>query len=305
MAAKMIDSGVSFPECVLFMGNPGVGKSTLLNGLFGDAVFPSGYATNGYRVTHQGTSRKLAGVHYWDTPGLDSMEEREQAAAEIAEALRQNGEYRIIFVVTVESGRVRPGDVATIRLVLDTIDQIVPYGIVINKVSPALARLADENEDDLKALFTSLMPDDKRVTPFVFLFPYDLDLADADNCVPAIPDLFWKFLRYLPSVLITSEGVNDLAIETFEELRDLYAYRVKLLARHAEAMQVAVETGAAAAVRENTRWGWSSRILSVLPFSSFFTSSPVPTPAPPAIPAGEDNNTSCADTGGCTYSTKA
>jgi len=43
---------------------------------------------------------------------------RQESARQITEALRQNGKYKLFFVVTQDTGRVRAEDVATINLVL-------------------------------------------------------------------------------------------------------------------------------------------------------------------------------------------
>lgn len=94
----------------IFVGNPGTGKSTLLNGLANEVIFESGisYVSGLTQVLqiHSIGEGKFIG----DTPGLSDATMRKQAATEIEKALKQNGKYRLVFVVKLDSGRVRPDD---------------------------------------------------------------------------------------------------------------------------------------------------------------------------------------------------
>lgn len=73
----------SEPFRVVFIGNPGTGKSTLMNGLIGEAKFDSGISLglflpsydslkflDGIGVTRQITLFTHNGITYCDTPGL-------------------------------------------------------------------------------------------------------------------------------------------------------------------------------------------------------------------------------------------
>lgn len=151
------------------MGNPGTGKSTLLNSLIGRVVFRSGVSIATGLTSHV-QWHEHEGVMYGDTPGLADVTHRTQAAREISKvainkpklaqlrspnldlnldldwvcvcvcvcvkALRAGGKFKILFVCTLESGRIQAADLTTIKLVLDAIgDNTVPFGIVVNKVS--------------------------------------------------------------------------------------------------------------------------------------------------------------------------
>ena len=94
----------SAEEYVLFVGNPGGGKSTLLNSLLGKLHFKSGVSF-GQGLTTLFDSSVQDGVTFCDTPGLLDTALRQQAAEEITKALKQDGVYRIFFVVTLEAGR--------------------------------------------------------------------------------------------------------------------------------------------------------------------------------------------------------
>ncbi|KAJ3110747.1 hypothetical protein HK100_002920 [Physocladia obscura] len=83
-------------KVILLVGNPGTGKSAILNGLTGAAYFKAGNSF-GKGCTHVCQSVLVNGITYMDTPGLDDVEIREQAAEEIRKALDNSGEYRIFF----------------------------------------------------------------------------------------------------------------------------------------------------------------------------------------------------------------
>ena len=82
---------------VLFVGNPGVGKSTMLNcimnlrcleNLSNENKFKSGLSY-GSGMTFQLDIKKLDDVTYMDTPGLEDTKKRKEAAQAITEALKK------------------------------------------------------------------------------------------------------------------------------------------------------------------------------------------------------------------------
>ena len=79
--------------------------------------------------------KKYNGVTQLDTSGLADINLRQQAAKAITEALKQDGTYQIFFVTTLEAGRIRPEDMITIKLVLESASDIEYYSIIINKLS--------------------------------------------------------------------------------------------------------------------------------------------------------------------------
>lgn len=126
-------------EIIMFLGNPGVGKSTLYNSIFLQAIFKSGNSFGTALTTHQQEyiyDNKL----YIDTPGVDDIDEnrRAQAGIEIGQALKHNMKYKIIFVAGLESGRIRVADLVTINLICDAIKIDFEYGIIFNKVSETI-----------------------------------------------------------------------------------------------------------------------------------------------------------------------
>ena len=124
---------------ILVVGNPGAGKSTLLNTILQNVYFKSG-SSIGSGLTFQLDCKEVNGVTYMDTPGLIDISKRKAAAEAITKALRQEGHYRVIVVVTLEQGRLRPDDVSLLKLVLESAVQLTSYSLVLNQVSKAVQK---------------------------------------------------------------------------------------------------------------------------------------------------------------------
>ena len=122
----------------IFIGNPGNGKSTLLNILCNKNVFKAGHSVGkGLTTTHKKYS--IGDITYMDTPGLNDADDclRKQASAEISKALKSGGDYKVIFVVGEKNGRVLAADAATMNMVLDAAPEIVKnkFGVIVNQAS--------------------------------------------------------------------------------------------------------------------------------------------------------------------------
>ena len=109
-----------------------------------EARFKSGFSP-GKGLTSVLQCEEKNGKIYVHTPGLADEKQRKKAAKEIEKALKQDGDYRIFFVLTLESGRVRPQDKATMELVLQAAPEIGQnYGTIFNKISKrALAKVVE------------------------------------------------------------------------------------------------------------------------------------------------------------------
>jgi len=200
----------------MLVGNPGVGKSTMLNSMMGDLFFHSGYSP-GSGLTYQLDKKSVNGNHFFDTPGLADMKKREQAAVAIEEALKLNGTYKIIFVICLEAGRVSPQDVATIKCVLTACKVISNrYGVIINKVpAGGLPKVRESLQEICATLF---LDDTMPPTAFVHVNPKDPDLDDEDDVFAELTDELLQFIMSVPTIEIKPSDVEKIDIRDYEQI---------------------------------------------------------------------------------------
>lgn len=136
---------------IMLLGNPGVGKSFILNALIGKTIFSSGFSflTGKTKVVEKHEEGDFVFI---DTPGLNDILESTRREEEIAEALVQYETYKIIYVIVLESGRFRPHDFSSMVTVLEAIEKIGvqtdgKFSVLINKLPlELLKRMKEDNE---------------------------------------------------------------------------------------------------------------------------------------------------------------
>jgi hypothetical protein len=144
---------------------------------------------------------------------------RKKAAQEISKALRhREGNYKIVFVVTEEAGRVRPADGVTMALVLDALpDKKTPYGIVVNKMSKHNIQRLDSEESNKREFLVCLNEGRDNKTAFIHLYPKREELDDQENAVHEPEGTFIQFLDLLPSVLIKPKEVKEIKTGEYDK----------------------------------------------------------------------------------------
>eukprot|EP00331_Platyophrya_macrostoma_P024679 CAMPEP_0176437470 /NCGR_PEP_ID=MMETSP0127-20121128/18647_1 /TAXON_ID=938130 /ORGANISM="Platyophrya macrostoma, Strain WH" /LENGTH=368 /DNA_ID=CAMNT_0017821115 /DNA_START=175 /DNA_END=1281 /DNA_ORIENTATION=+ len=206
------------------IGNPGAGKSTILNGLIGEVKFKSGYSKNGSGITSVLQEVMKNGCRYIDTPGLTDIEMRKRAAQEITAALKKGGRFRIFFMVTCESGRIKSEDATTMKLVLEAAKEIKNnYSIIVNKASHRV------REDDLKVLLAKFNEGLPHPTLNIFANPKDRSIDDVDDKLPTLHPNLIKFIGTGPPVTILSENVIEIQADEFEKIQAELTKKIQLL----------------------------------------------------------------------------
>lgn len=212
----------------VFIGNPGTGKSSTMNCYLGEVLFKSGFSKTGSGVTFQLDIQRSGDNTWMDTPGLSDTMLREEAARAINEALQQGGAFRLVFVLTLEEGRVRADDITTIKMVLEAcngrceqvgIDQ---FALLINKTSKEWLDQMSKEElgvwcKSVNSFFTKKkMP----TTKYINFAPEVTELKAANNKLVALDASTRAFIDHLPTINIDKEQLEEVNADDFDALRE-------------------------------------------------------------------------------------
>lgn len=223
-------------DCYLFVGNPGTGKSTLINGVIGEPLFRSGVSFDGAGITYKFDHHEVPGLGVMmDTPGLGDEKMKEQAAEAITKALKQNGFYRVFFVLTEESGRVRPADKTTMKLILSAAP-IDDYSVIVNKVEADWLEHMKNHPEDLKKWITTLMSGLPKVTASIHIVCRQETLAAKKDVKYKADQDVINFIKQAPGMDINPEDVNTVTTDDFAQLEKEYEGLREQLENDKEAM---------------------------------------------------------------------
>lgn len=205
-------------EHYVFIGNPGVGKSAIINALVGKKVFQSGLSV-GTGLTKYLQSYEHNGKVYIDTPGLADLEQKAAAAKEIEKALKMGGRYRLFFVFNLNELRITEQDLVTLELVLDAIDHPEKkFNIIINKIEDD-EREELKNPDQLAALLY-LLRKQKYNTDAIWFLDRDRELRFKRIEFLPLDQKTQHFIFNLSqSMNINNEIVQPIQWDKYEELK--------------------------------------------------------------------------------------
>lgn len=132
---------------VLFFGDTGVGKSSVISMLAGSDIVPVSNAADGMTMSGQSYVANIDGVRLslWDTPGLNEIEggttHARVAMRNIRDLIGVMQEGLSLLVYCMRAGRFRPHHKANYDLIVDTICQAkVPAIIVITGLENQVPR---------------------------------------------------------------------------------------------------------------------------------------------------------------------
>lgn len=134
---------------VIVVGNPGCGKSFVMNEITGGKHFESG-ASIGHGLTRRKKVVTVGEIDYADTPGLADMERGHECAEQISSAVNEGWRLRqhvvILFIVTLScGGQPRQEDLQTMASVRDALricefdgESDVADAVIVNKCDGAV-----------------------------------------------------------------------------------------------------------------------------------------------------------------------
>jgi len=208
-------SGSTENPTILLFGNPGVGKSTIISTILGTpGAAESGPSFDGSGVTSKmkeyivPSGNKFEGHRIVDVPGLDDVKKAKEAAAEITKALKLNKNYIVVFVATLEAGRVRASDSATINAVLGAVDERkFPYSVCINKVGAQVGANSDK-----KLIEDCINVGVHKKVHLVTMLKVEYEKMESKNSVlgEANKKMLDLLIENSKSVFIPSTSVNDV-----------------------------------------------------------------------------------------------
>ncbi|KAG0061295.1 P-loop containing nucleoside triphosphate hydrolase protein [Linnemannia elongata] len=125
---------------LILIGNPGVGKSAILNALGGN--FHTGFsAVTG--LTRKMTTKtvRIAGrrIRLVDIPGIfdyssDGDRTIERHLDILHETLNDGSSYVIFFVIAPTNGRISPNDFTVMKALLDNLEQAPLVGLILTQI---------------------------------------------------------------------------------------------------------------------------------------------------------------------------
>ncbi|KAH3732068.1 hypothetical protein Pelo_17104 [Pelomyxa schiedti] len=218
----------SFPRVTtVVFGNQQVGKTTLMYLMSARPRRRPEPLLDGYDPNYQ--------TEFTDRDNLLYVEIRQHFEA-VEGALSREGALRVVFIVTVLSGRVSEDGQDLLSFVHQAAPMIGPnYCIVINKVSPGVVNATQEQKSRIETELQNDFPS----TSNVYYFPYVKEWT-SPNCDPCtfagVPE-FRSFIQQAPTIWIQPGSLNSRFLASIRGARRPLEIRIWHLERHQSATE--------------------------------------------------------------------
>eukprot|EP01132_Coremiostelium_polycephalum_P000119 gene119-164_t len=127
-----------FDEVVLVFGHRGVGKSAICNTILQKDIFNSTIDNNNPAIADDQQAyiadKKLY-IEIGTTGLLDNHRKWDKTVTTIEKVLQYSKNHKIVFVISLETGRLQPADLVVPTTVCNTIKAPFRYGIILNKAT--------------------------------------------------------------------------------------------------------------------------------------------------------------------------
>jgi GTP-binding protein EngB required for normal cell division len=228
----------------LFLGNPGTGKSTLINCLVGASNLKSGLSWGG-GLTQDYQCVDHDGITYMDTPGLADETIQKQAAKAITTALQQGGRYKLFFMMRLQNGRVVSEDLVTLERVLGAIDVAptkIRFSVIFNNVDKKQYNsLTQPDSDAFKSVHNVVNGRQVKTDAFCFI-PAIAELDEASDAVITLPEYVRDFMDKAPSMKIDPRVVKPVDPRGFQQQARMLQAEMDELLKSRAAMMAAMAT---------------------------------------------------------------
>jgi GTP-binding protein EngB required for normal cell division len=240
---------------LVFIGNPGVGKSSLINALVGKDIAHSGLSLSGITTKIQQIEHE--GLILIDTPGLADIEFQEQASLEIEKSLKFSGLYRIFFVINIKSGRIIDKDCDTIIRVMKAINNFKKeFHIIINRIDEIEKEKIFEN-NSAYLRFVSILEGRLHLKPkSIRAIDLDIDLKNKTHHFIALRNEDRQF------IIRDSEAFNLAPYEVgkiISEAAEKKEKEAELKRRELEEKRLRHEYEKAQRKKAQARWHWEEQ----------------------------------------------
>ena len=219
---------------IVFVGNPGSGKSTILNSCVGRIISSSGPAIS-FVHKRKFHSHRIGNVVYSDTPGLDDVRYKKYNAEVLSGIITRHNSLKLILVIVLEAGRVRCSDLCMMKLILDSIqkqgiDTSFKYSLIINRLGGRNYSIykSEKNMSILLETFSKLSPLNN-----ILLLKLDESAYDECDSILAEAEEVKKFVDAAPT--ITDDSLQNITIDisewvyTYEKLKELQEVNEKFV----------------------------------------------------------------------------